>query len=111
MVRLKDNQTLLVLTTWLSEQKDTYPAYAFPTPEFIDLNSGGEVSGTFERHLLRSQRGSRKKVSLVVGYVTDVEQFKKDMEKSLRAGIEFQANPIVRWQKVQYSKPVTLSRH
>jgi len=111
MVGAKDKHTLLILTTWLNEQRDTYPAYGFPEVEFINLDPGREITGTLERHSVSKRESTmRKKVSLVVGYMTNVEQFKADMEKSLNAGIEFQANPIVRWQKLQYSEPITLSR-
>jgi len=111
MVGAKDEHTLLILTTWLNEQKDTYPAYAFPTVEFIDLAPGAEASGTLERHSVSKRESStRKRVSLVVGYMTSAEPFRADMEKSLKAGIEFQGNPIVRWQKLQYSEPIILSR-
>lgn len=110
MVQVKDVQTVLVLTTWLTEQRQTYPAYDFPAPAFIDLDPGQEASGTLERKVSIRKIGASKKIELVLGYIADLSHFKKDLEDSLKQGIEFQGNSIVRWQKVQYSTPVRLMR-
>lgn len=101
-------ETLLLLTTWLGEQRNTHPAYDFPKPTFITLDSGTEVSGTLQRAVSTQRILTNRKIRLIVGYVTDLAQFRKDMENSLKQGIEFPANPIVRWQKVEYSAPVAL---
>ena len=111
MVQPRNGQMLLILTTWLNEQRNTYPAYEFPKPTFIAIEPGKEVAGTLERSVSIQQIGSRQKIALVIGYVTDFVQFRKDMENSLQRGVEFQGNPIVRWQKIQYSTPVQLMRH
>jgi hypothetical protein len=110
MVQVKDGHTVLVLTTWLTEQHQTYPAYDFPAPAFIDLDPGQEASGTLERKVSIREIGASQKIELVLGYVADLAQFRKDLDDSLKQGVEFQGNSIVRWQKVQYSTPFRLIR-
>jgi len=111
MIQSSDKRTLLLLTTWINEQKNTYPAYGFDAPEFIDLEPGGEASGAFERSVSVRHIETYKKIILAVGYVTDIVQLRNDLQNSLKRGVEFQANSIIRWQKIEYSTPVKMTRH
>jgi hypothetical protein len=110
MLDLAPGRTALVRTTWLREIK-AYPAYYFPQPEFLDVAPGGEIAGSFERHSQPKQKIDQlETLRFVVGYGTDAERLKGDMERSRVKGSEFQGNAVVRWQSLAYSDPVKVVR-
>jgi hypothetical protein len=106
MLDLAPGRTALVRTTWLREIK-AYPAYYSPQPEFLDVAPGGEITGSFERRpQLKQKMDQLETLRFVVGYGTDVERVKSDIQQSLAKGTEFQGNAVVRWQSLAYSDPV-----
>ncbi len=110
MLDLAPDRTALVRTTWLREI-EAYPAYYVPKPEFLDVAPGAEITGYLERNAQpKKEIGQLKTLRFVVGYGTDVERVKSDIQQSLAKGIEFQGNAIVRWQSLAFSDSVKVVR-
>jgi len=110
MLDLGPGRTALIRTTWLRQIK-AYPAYYVPQPEFLDVASGAAITGSFERHLKSKQQIDQfERLRFVVGYGTDVERVKSDLQQSLAKGTEFQGNAVVRWQSLAYSDSVKVVR-
>lgn len=103
MTQLLDPKTVLVKTTWLKEVA-AYPAYYFPKLELLRVEPGTEITGHLERQLKSPSRGIRA-VKLVVGVGIDDRRLVANVEETMIKGIEFQGNPIVRWQLLVFSKP------
>ena len=103
MTELLDQKTVLVKTTWLKEVA-AYPAYYFPKPELLRVEPDTVITGHLERKLKSPSRAVRA-VKLVVGVGIDDRRLRANVEETMNKGIEFQGNPIVRWQLLVFSKP------
>jgi hypothetical protein len=104
MTELLDQETLLVKTTWLKEVA-AYPAYYLPKLELLRVEPGTEITGHLERQLKSSSRAIRA-VKIVVGVGIDDRQLVADVKETMNKGIEFQGNPIVRWQLLAFSESI-----
>ncbi|HZU30619.1 MAG TPA: hypothetical protein VFB79_05855 [Candidatus Angelobacter sp.] len=104
MTELLDQRTLLIKTTWLKEVA-AYPAYYVPKLEILRVEPGTQITGHLERQL-KSPLRAISTVKLVVGVGIDDQQLVSNVEETLKKGIEFQGNPIVRWQLVTFSKSI-----
>lgn len=104
----RGGQMILIRTTWLQETS-AYPAYYVPPAEFIDLAPGAEKSGVLLVHLPSFSKSTiARRLQLVVAFGTNIAKLKADIKESARKGVEFQGNPIVRWQTLAYSAPTSI---
>ncbi len=108
MIDALNAKTSIVRTTWLREVPQ-YPMYYFPKLEFIDVLPGAEITGALERRpQSKSETAHLRELEIVVGYGTDTEKLRGDIQELLNKAVEFQSNALVRWQKLVYSEPVNV---
>lgn len=105
---VEDNSTggLLLRTTWIDViQSD--PIYYFPPARFIEIRPGGTLTGELKGHMV-AHRKKALTAQMVIGYGASIDQVQKEIAQSLQKGVEFQGNPIVRWQTLAYSPAIAL---
>ena len=98
-----------------------FPPYSFPRIQFKEIRPGSSLNGKFvsnspisalrDYDLLGTRLDEIKitpgswKVRTSIAYGYEVESVHQAMKRSLDAGQEHPINPVVRWQRVEYSLP------
>jgi hypothetical protein len=105
---VENNRTggLLLRTTWIDVIQGD-PIYYFPPARFVEIKPGGTVSGELKVRMAAHRRRAQS-VRMVVGYGTAIDRVQKDIAQSLQEGLEFQGNPVTRWQTLAYSQAIRL---
>jgi hypothetical protein len=123
-VNLKpETHTLQVL--FLSLQTIPAVPYSFPESNFIEIPPGQLVQGHFanarsvsevvgstlvgKKHANGVAAPSQWQVEILVAYGEEIESVQKDIKELHTKGTQHPINPIVRWQKIAYSKPVMVT--
>jgi len=86
---------------------------SFPQPEFMQIAPGEAKEGRFESARPVGQgtktiKPGKWRVRILVAYGYEIESVKNALAQSLTRGEEHPINPIVRWQKISYSAPVSM---
>lgn len=115
----------IIEVRWLQLQPIPVGINDFPEAKFLEIGPRASRGGVFKSYVavknlvtyksadstIREERvapGSWK-IQLLVAYGNEIDSVKKDLAESLRRGTEHPINPIVRWQKVAYSEPVSVT--
>lgn len=86
---------------------------SFPEAQFMQMGPKEVKEGEFEsvRPVNQEDPGITSgnwRVRILVAYGYEIESVKKALAESIARGEEHPINPIVRWQKVSYSDPVSV---